>query len=128
MIDRTQERFGIWPEHLGADTAYGSAANLDWLIEAKSIKPHIPVFDKSGRSDGRFERTDFIYDHEDHSFICPGGTRLRQSNRNLSKPRTGINKDGTIRYRARLQDSQHRQRCTPNMPARKITRSIHEGA
>ena len=22
----------------------------------------------------------------------------------------------------------HRERCTPNMPARKVTRSIHEGA
>ena len=25
MIDRTQERFGIWPERLAADTGYGSA-------------------------------------------------------------------------------------------------------
>jgi transposase len=131
MIDRTQERFGIWPERLVADTAYGSAANLAWLIEDKSIEPHIPVFDKSGRSDGSFERADFIYDHEDDSYICPGGSRLRRSNRNFSNPRTGINKDGTIRYRARQQDCQgceHRQRCTPNMPARKVTRSIHEGA
>lgn len=131
MIDRTQERFGIWPERLVADTAYGSAANLAWLIEDKSIEPHIPVFDKSGRSDGSFERADFIYDHEDYSYICPGGSRLRRSNRNFSNPRTGINKDGTIRYRARQQDCQgceHRQRCTPNMPARKVTRSIHEGA
>lgn len=131
MIDRTQERFGIWPERLVADTAYGSAANLAWLIEDKSIEPHIPVFDKSGRSDGSFERADFIYDHEDDSYICPGGSRLRRSNRNFSNPRTGINKDGTIRYRARQQGCQgceHRQRCTPNMPARKVTRSIHEGA
>ena len=114
-----------------ADTAYGSAANLAWLIEDKRIEPHIPVFDKSGRSDGSFERADFIYDHEDDSYICPGGFRLRRSNRNFSNPRTGINKDGIIRYRARQQDCQgceHRQRCTPNMPARKVTRSIHEGA
>lgn len=28
MIDRTQERFGLWPERLAADAAYGSAENL----------------------------------------------------------------------------------------------------
>ncbi|MBB5713082.1 transposase, partial [Sphingomonas xinjiangensis] len=35
------------------------------------------------------------------------------------------------RYRARQQDCAGcdlRQRCTPNTPARKVTRSIHEGA
>jgi transposase len=31
MIDRTQERFGLWPERLAADAAYGSAENLAWL-------------------------------------------------------------------------------------------------
>ena len=28
MIERTQDRFGLWPERLAADTAYGSAENL----------------------------------------------------------------------------------------------------
>src|SRR5262249_52352484 len=32
MIDRTEERFGLRPERLAADTAYGSAPMLDWLI------------------------------------------------------------------------------------------------
>ncbi len=116
MIDRTQERFGIWPERLVADTAYGSAANLAWLVEDKSIEPHIPVFDKSARNDGSFERADFIYDHEDDSYICPDGKRLRRSNRNFAAPRTGADKDGSIRYRARQHDCQDctfRQRCTP---------------
>ena len=131
MIDRAQERFGLWPERLVADAAYGSAANLAWLVENKSIEPHIPVFDKSARSDGSFERADFIYDHDDDSYICPGGNRLRRSNRNFTTPRDHIDKDGLIRYRARQQDCQActlRQLCTPNMPARKVTRSIHEGA
>src|SRR5690606_34642135 len=51
MIERTQERFGLWPERLVADTAYGSAPNLGWLVEERGIEPHIPVFDKSARSD-----------------------------------------------------------------------------
>ena len=114
-----------------AEAAYRSAPNLAWLVEDMSIEPHIPVFDKSARRDGSFERADFIYDHQDDSYICAGGNRLRRYNRNFSTPRGGVDKDGSIRYRAREQDCQScvlRQRCTPNMPARKVTRSIHEGA
>ncbi|MCI0362810.1 MAG: transposase, partial [Phycisphaerales bacterium] len=43
MIDRTQDRLGLKPERLAADTAYGSAANLGWLVNDKKITPHIPV-------------------------------------------------------------------------------------
>ena len=131
MIERTQDRFGLWPEKLVADTAYSSAPNLAWLVEERGIEPHIPVFEKSARDNGTFERSAFTYDHEDDSYICPGGNRMRRSNRNFSTPRSGIDKDGSIRYRARQQDCQAcslRQRCTPNMPARKVTRSVHEGA
>ncbi len=51
MIERTEARFGLWPERLAADAGYGDAANLAWLVEEKGIKPHIPVFDKSARRD-----------------------------------------------------------------------------
>lgn len=56
MIERTQTRFGLWPERLAADTGYGDAANLAWLVQEKGIAPHIPVFDKPARNDGTFER------------------------------------------------------------------------
>ena len=58
MIERTEERFGIKPERLAADTAYGSAANLNWVVNDKKIAPHIPVIDKSKREDGTFSRED----------------------------------------------------------------------
>src|SRR5262247_2307100 len=47
MIDRTEERFGLKPERLAGDTAYGSAPMLDWLINERNIAPHIPVWDRS---------------------------------------------------------------------------------
>jgi len=131
MLERTQGRFGLWPERLVADAAYGSAPNLAWLVEDKGIEPHIPVFDKSARSDDSFARSDFTFDHDDDSYICPGGNRLRPSNRNFKTPRPLANADGFIRYRARQQDCSgcgFRQRCTPKTPARKIMRSVHEGA
>jgi hypothetical protein len=51
MIERTEERFGLKPERLVGDTAYGAAPMLNWLVA-----PHIPVFDKSKRDDGLAER------------------------------------------------------------------------
>jgi hypothetical protein len=55
MIERTEERFGLKPERLAADTAYGTAPMLNWLVEEKDIAPHIPVFDRSKRDDGTFK-------------------------------------------------------------------------
>ena len=52
MIGRTEERFGLKPERLAADTAYGSAATPHWIVNEKKIAPHIPVIDKSKREDG----------------------------------------------------------------------------
>jgi transposase len=131
MIERTQERFGLWPERLAADAGYGDAPNLAWLVHERDIHPHIPVFDKSARRNGTFERAAFTYDHDDDSYVCPGGKRLRPRNRNFANPRSNVGQDGFIRYRARQQDCAGcdlRQCCTPNMPARKVIRSIHEGA
>jgi transposase len=59
MIERTVGRFGLKPERLAADTAYGSAANLNWLVNEKGIAPHIPVIDKSKRKDDTLSREDF---------------------------------------------------------------------
>jgi hypothetical protein len=43
MIERTEARFGIKHEWLAVHTAYGSASNLDWLVNEEGIAPHIPV-------------------------------------------------------------------------------------
>jgi transposase len=131
MIERTQDRFGLWPERLAADTAYGSAENLAWLVHERGIEPHIPVFDKSGRDDGTFERADFAFDHETDAYTCPAGKQLRQRQKVYRNPRPLVDKAGMLRYRASKFDCDvcHlKPQCCPNEPARKILRSIHEGA
>jgi transposase len=131
MLERTHKRFGLWPARLVADGGYGDAANLAWLVEERGIEPHIPVFDKSARRNGTFERADFTFDHEDDSYICPGGKRLRQRQKTYREPRPFVDEDGMMRYRASKLDCDAcrlKPRCTPNMPARKILRSVHEGA
>lgn len=61
MLERVEQRFDVKPDRLIADTAYGSAPLLGWLVEKKHIAPHIPVWDKSARQDGTFSRDDFVF-------------------------------------------------------------------
>ena len=123
MIERTEERFGLKPERLAADTAYGSAATLNWLVNEKRIQPHIPVFDKSNREDGTFSRRDFTFDKEHDIYTCPAGKTLATTG-------TIVNDDQLL-YRASKFDCDVcplKMRCCPKAPARKIPRSIHEDA
>ena len=90
MIDRTEGRFGPKPDHLAADGVYGSADNLAWLVKKKGIAPHIPVFDKSNRTDGTFSRSDFTWVGENDRYICPTGKELKQFHRTYVTPRSGI--------------------------------------
>src|SRR5215472_2494687 len=76
MIERTAACFGIKPDWLVADTAYGSAANLNWLVNEKQIAPYMPVIDKSKRTDGTFSREDFVFDKEHDLYTCPAGKVL----------------------------------------------------
>jgi hypothetical protein len=104
MLDRTAERFGLEPQHLAADSAYGSADNLAWLVKEKKIAPHIPVIDKADRTDGTFSRSDFAYDREQDHYTCPGGKRLVQYRRNFTNQRSGVTEDGIRFYRAKQSD------------------------
>ena len=97
MILRTRDRFGLDPELLAADTAYGAAEMLGWLVESEGIEPHIPVFDKTERKDGAFPAADFTYDHAADEYRCPGGRALKPYWRNISKGRPEFGKDGTKR-------------------------------
>jgi transposase len=110
MIDRVEERFGLYPEKLAADRAYGSAEMLGWLVHERGIEPHIPVFDKSARTDGTFEREDFTYDREGDVYFCPAGKMLTCKG-------TLVNDGATLMYRASKYDCdacQLKPRCCPN--------------
>jgi transposase len=131
MIERSIESFGLYPTRLIGDTAYGSAEMLNWLVDDLGIEPHIPVFDKSQRTDGTFSRDDFTYDHTSDTYRCPAGQTLQHYRRRFTIPRTGVMKDNSIRYRASKRDCAPcplKPRCCPNAPARKLSRSIYEGA
>jgi hypothetical protein len=123
MVERTEQRFGLKPKWLAGDTAYGSGKNLNWLVNDKDIKPHIPVIDKSKREDGTFSREDFTFDKQRNVYVCPAGKLLST---------TGTVIDGeTLRYLASTFDCRGcslKVQCCPKAPFRTIPRSIYEEA
>jgi len=131
MIDRVEARFELKPEHLDADTAYGSADFLGWLVEEKQILPHIPVIDHAGRKPGQFSPKDFTFDETADCYHYQNSKQLLPRRRNFKKPRARVSKDDTILYRASAPECRVcplKSRCCPADPARKIRRSIHEPA
>ena len=90
---------------------------LGWLVHEHGIEPHVTVFDKSARQDGTFSCDDFAYDHARDLYLCPTGTL--------------VNDNATMLYRASKHDCAGcalKLKCCPSTPARKVPRSIYEGA
>ncbi len=131
MIERSRECFNLYPAKLIGDTAYGTAEMLNWLVNEHGIEPHIPVVDKSQRTDGTFSREDFAYDHVSDTYRCPAGKTLQRYRRRFAVPRSGVMKNNIIYYRASKHDCgpcSLKSGCCPNELARKVQRSSHEGA
>jgi transposase len=131
MIERTEERFALKPKRLIGDMAYGAGPMLGWLVDTKQIEPHIPVWDKSERTDGSISSSEFVWDEAADEYRCPQGRPLRREWRAYSNLRTHITKAQTIIYRSRSADCAIcplKSRCCPNTPFRKITRSVYEVA
>ena len=123
MIERTEACFDMKPKSLAADTAYGAAPTLAWLIKEKGITPHIPVFDKSKRKDGTFSRVDFTFDAERNIYFCPQGKPLTTTGH--------LNLDRTLYYRASKLDCEAcplKPKCCPRTPSRRLPRDIDEDA
>ena len=130
MIERAHDRLGLWPERLAADSAYGSAETLNWLVHERGIEPHIPVIDKSAREDGTFSRRLHLRPRrrplplpswQGAEAASTGPARRpprRSAGRHLSVPASKADCDTCTL----------KPRCCPGTPARKVTRSIYEGA
>lgn len=131
MIDRVEDQFGIKPKRLVGDTNYGTADILAWLVNVKDIAPHVPVWDKSDRTDGTLSRIDFVWDAEADEYRCPEGKALRKNWRPYKTSRVHIDHDNFIRYRSRASDCvacPKKGQCCPKTSIRKIARSVHEDA
>ncbi len=123
MIERTEDRFGLKPDRIAGDVAYGTGEMLGWLV-GREIAPHIPVKDQSEiASKGSFVRADFDYDEKQDIYICPTGKTLTTTGRVFS--------GNTLYYRASKFDCQGcplKARCCPNSPVRRVQRDVNEAA
>jgi transposase len=131
MIDRVERRFALKPTRLIGDMAYGAAALLGWMVNDKAIEPHVPLWDRTQRTDDTLSSNDFRWDEERDEYRCPQGCALRTDWRTFRTPRSRITKADTLLYKSRQSDCAScpmKTRCCPNTPIRKIHRSIHEPA
>lgn len=122
MLERTQQRFGLKPDHIAGDVAYGTGEMLGWLVK-RGIDPHIPVWDKAKRDDGTFSRADFAYDKDRDLYVCPAGKTLKTTGK--------LHSDKTYRYLASKFDCDPcplKHKCCPKTPSRKVPRTPHEEA
>jgi transposase len=119
MVERVSRRFDLRPQRLAGDTVYGAVRLLKWLVDRK-ITPHVPVWDKSARTDGTFSRADFVFDRERNVYICPGGAELTSTG--------NIDQGHIVYYRATKNACSIcslKPKCTTAV-ARKITRDLDE--
>jgi hypothetical protein len=119
MIERVKSRFDLRPRRLAGDTVYGAVRLLKWLVD-RGITPHIPVWDKSARSDGTFSRSGFVFDPERNIYVCPGGAKLTSTG--------NIDQGHIVYYRASKNDCSTcslKPKCTTAI-VRKITRDLNE--
>jgi len=122
MIDRTEDRFGLKPDRIAGDVAYGTGEMLGWLV-GRDITPHIPVRDKAKRDDGSLSRDDFCYDKERDVYVCPQEKTLKTTGRRHGGK--------TLLYRSSKYDCDGcplKPRCCPTTPSRKVPRDINEDA
>src|SRR6201984_43718 len=119
MVDRVERRFDLRPQRLAGDTVYGAVRLLKWLVD-RNIAPHVPVWDKSARSDGTFRLPDFVFDQERNVYVCPGGAELTSTG--------NIDQGHIVYYRANKKDCSAcllKPRCT-TAAMRKVTRDVDE--
>ena len=131
MVERVKNRFGIDTKKLIGDTAYGTAEFLAWMVNEKASsrmsrcgrKRNDPTRRSRARTSASMRR----------ATLTPARTASCSTprRRNFKTLRGIPTTDGHIRYRASVRDCGScplKQRCCPNTPARKVTRSVHESA
>ncbi len=84
------------------------------------IEPHIPVWDKSNETRGKFTKADFTYDTDRDLYIRPGGKHLTRTG--------GIDQGRIPPSRASARDCTRRalKPRRTSAPTRKLSRDIDE--
>src|SRR5258708_488272 len=111
------------PINVVADAGYSNGEQAE-ACEAKGILPHVPANrGVNSRGDGTlFDRTEFTYQPESDTFLCPAGQTLARKQL--------MRKDRAVLYAAQPEvcgACPLKSRCTVS-PRRIVTRHLHEEA
>ncbi len=82
MIERVKDCFGFETRRLIGDKANGTAELLNRMAIEQGIEPHVQVWDKGERDDGRSRGSDFIFDDVNDLYTWPNGKELGRFWRN----------------------------------------------
>ena len=78
MLQRSQFVYGLKPETLAGDKAYGSGLAVRGICEA-GVKPHVSKSKQRGKHvEGIFDKDEFIYDENNDRLQCPTGHYLKR--------------------------------------------------
>jgi len=78
MVQRSRFAYGVRPETLGGDKAYGFGEAVRSICEA-GVKPHVSKSKQRGKHvEGIFDKDEFVYDEPNDRLTCPAGHYLNR--------------------------------------------------
>jgi hypothetical protein len=104
---------------------------LGWLVDERRIEPHVKVFEKSERTDGTFSREPPSPTTANATSMFAQAERASQTPPPVLFAAVGRHQgqhDHLPRQQLECSACALKSKCCPNMPARKIARSIYEAA
>ncbi|MCP4566337.1 MAG: hypothetical protein GY841_02020, partial [FCB group bacterium] len=123
MLDQHRSIFGGLPDRAMFDANYHNmtvlsmSVELDMDVLCPSSKADQGQWERKFRA-GKFDKSNFIYDHDRDVYVCPSGAELR--------PGRSREKDGmqvvTYRAGAHCDGCELRSKCTGNIQGRAIDR------
>ena len=129
MLDRTAEQFEVAPSRLVADAGYGSAEMVGWLVDERGIRAARET-DGQVRARGRRPFAQRLRLRSSGQPLClPWRQRAEEiSSLVFEAARRSDQRrhDDLLRAPAHCDACALKPKCCPNVPARKIARSIHE--
>jgi transposase/uncharacterized protein (UPF0179 family) len=124
LIDQHQRCTGKTVQTAVADSKYGTIDNYLACAD-RNIAPHFESLDKgqqgSGRRQGIFEPSEFVYNPEEDLFICPAGELLEP--RKLKTSRNQIEYSATAKTCRRCS---LKPRCTRSKQGRTLKRHVRQ--
>lgn len=124
MLEAHRKNTGISAKTAVADSKYGTVENFLYCKD-QDIQPHMPDLkrsqEKGGKRHGIFSNSEFAFDPENDTYICPAGKRLQLTARRLKKRLTY--------YSAKADDCntcELKSQCTRSATGRAIQRYVRQ--